>query len=599
MLLKHVNDLLDMSRIEAGKLRIDRRATDLAELLRLIASHFEVLAADRGIEFVVVADAVPKVGVDTDKIQRVVMNLLGNAFKFTPVSGRVHVTLRRSSRDVVIDVDDSGPGVKPELRQAIFERFRQAEGGANRQAGGTGLGLAIAKEFVEMHRGRIDILDSPLGGARFEVTLPLDAAGEVTRPTDSGVTPEMQTSLDGVLEELRDRRRDAEPSSTTPGRLRVLVVEDNADMNRFIVQCLRSEFDIITAFDGAEGLAKALEHRPAIVVTDIMMPRVSGAEMVASMRETEELRNVPVLLLSARADEELRIQLLEDGASDFIVKPFAEAELRARVRTVARELAARDEASQARAKAQDALAAAQVARDDAERANRAKTEFLAAMSHELRTPLNSIQGHVQLLEMGVHGPIAAAQRESLERVQRSQRALQALIHDVLSYAKIEAGRLEYVRGTIDLQALVAETVEMVRPQAEAGKLTLESRIASPIMAMGDSDKVGQIIVNLLSNAIKFTDAGGRITIEGSARSEDSNDMVTLSVADTGCGIAPEQQQAIFDAFVQVHRNRRQSSEGLGLGLAISRELARGMGGDLRVVSEVGRGSTFTLTLPAN
>ena len=162
MLLKHVNDLLDMSRIEARKLKLELQDSDVAALVRFLASHFAVLAADRRIEYTVDADEPCVAAIDPDKLQRVVMNLLGNAFKFVPDGGRIRCSLRHSAGELTIAVDDSGPGVQPELRQAIFERFRQGDGGISRTVAGTGLGLAIAKEFVEMHKGRIDVLDSAL-----------------------------------------------------------------------------------------------------------------------------------------------------------------------------------------------------------------------------------------------------------------------------------------------------------------------------------------------------------------------------------------------------------------------------------------------------
>jgi signal transduction histidine kinase len=153
MLLKHVNDLLDMSKIEARKLKLELQDSDVAALVRFLASHFAVLAADRGIEYIVDAEGPRVAAIDPDKLQRVVMNLLGTAFKFVPDGGRICCSLRHSAAELTIAVDDSGPGVKPELRQAIFERFRQGDGGISRSVAGTGLGLAIAKEFVEIYKG--------------------------------------------------------------------------------------------------------------------------------------------------------------------------------------------------------------------------------------------------------------------------------------------------------------------------------------------------------------------------------------------------------------------------------------------------------------
>jgi len=274
MLLKHVNDLLDMSKLDAGKLRIELQDTDLAAQLRFLASHFAVLAGERRIDFAVEAGEPCIAAVDADKLQRVLMNLLANAFKFVPDGGRVRCALRRTPQEITLVVEDSGPGVRPEMRSAIFERFRQADGGSTRKAGGTGLGLAIAKEFVELHKGRIGVADSELGGARFEVSLPMqrvagDAVPAAPEVHDRGL-------LEGLIEELTPgaARQD---TAAAPGscRLRVLVVEDNADMNRFVCQALAAEYEVAAAFDGAEGFDKALQLRPALIVSDIMMPGVA------------------------------------------------------------------------------------------------------------------------------------------------------------------------------------------------------------------------------------------------------------------------------------------------------------------------------------
>jgi len=230
----------------------------------------------------------------------------------------------------------------------------------------------------------------------------------------------------------------------------------------------------------------------------------------------------------------------------------------------------------------------------ADEANRAKSAFLAVMSHELRTPLNAIGGYVQLMEMGIHGPVTDAQREALGRVERSQKHLLRLINDVLNLARIESGRVEYVLEDVDLAMLMADVTPMVEPQMTAKTLALEVAVSAGTVARADREKVQQIVINLLSNALKFTPAGGRVRVE--AR-RGGGPTVSLSVADTGIGIAADKQASVFDPFVQVDMSRTRRSEGSGLGLAISRDLARGMGGDLTVASTPGEGSTFTLTLP--
>ena len=233
----------------------------------------------------------------------------------------------------------------------------------------------------------------------------------------------------------------------------------------------------------------------------------------------------------------------------------------------------------------------------ADDANRAKSAFLAVMSHELRTPLNAIGGYVQLMEMGIHGPVTSEQREALDRVARSQKHLLRLINDVLELARIESGRVDFVLETVDLAGLMADVTPMVEPQMDAKELVFTVRVAPGRAARADREKLQQIVINLLSNALKFTPPGGTVSV-GLARRTGEPEMLLLSVADSGIGIPPEKQAQVFEPFVQVDMSRTRRSEGSGLGLAISRDLARGMGGDLTVQSEVGKGSTFTLWLPA-
>jgi signal transduction histidine kinase len=251
----------------------------------------------------------------------------------------------------------------------------------------------------------------------------------------------------------------------------------------------------------------------------------------------------------------------------------------------------------AREQLERALKEAHEARSEAERASLAKSQFLAAMSHELRTPLNAIQGHVQLLELGLRGPVTEEQKETLARVQRSQRVLQSLINDVLNFARLEAGRVEYEIHSVDVLDVATSVVQMIEPQLTAKSLAFTMDIPASLRVAADADKLRQILLNLLSNAIKFTDAGGRVAIDAPRRLGQLDEDVFLRVSDTGRGVPRDKQEEIFDAFVQLQRSAPGEAEGLGLGLAISRDLARGMNGDLRVRSFEGLGSAFTLTLP--
>jgi signal transduction histidine kinase len=233
----------------------------------------------------------------------------------------------------------------------------------------------------------------------------------------------------------------------------------------------------------------------------------------------------------------------------------------------------------------------------AEEANRAKSAFLATMSHELRTPLNAIGGYVQLLELGIQGPITDKQADSLSCISRAQRHLLRLINDVLNLARIEAGRVEYNHAACNLKEMADAVLPMVEPQLQSRGIRYSLDITPELTAYADHEKVQQILLNLLSNAIKFTPTNGSVTVTGFADGE-RGECVRLVVRDTGVGIPAERLAQVFEPFVQVDDSHARRAEGSGLGLAISRDLARGMGGNLTAESDVNVGSAFSLTLPA-
>ncbi|HXG71854.1 MAG TPA: ATP-binding protein [Gemmatimonadaceae bacterium] len=255
------------------------------------------------------------------------------------------------------------------------------------------------------------------------------------------------------------------------------------------------------------------------------------------------------------------------------------------------------------------LAVEREARLEAEAANRAKSEFLAIMSHELRTPLNAVLGYSELMELGLSGPLTDKMREQLGRIRASGKHLLGLVNDILDLAKVEAGRLSVTSDPASASATVAAAIALIQPQAAAAGLELTvAPVSEPApIYLGDNERVRQIIVNLLSNSVKFTDSGGKVSIEldapespdKAARLQPNRKYVCFRICDTGSGIAEEKLQSIFDPFVQAESGHARTREGSGLGLTISRRLARLMGGDLTVKSEVDIGSTFTLWLPAS
>ncbi|HEU4722361.1 MAG TPA: ATP-binding protein [Gemmatimonadaceae bacterium] len=373
------------------------------------------------------------------------------------------------------------------------------------------------------------------------------------------------------------------------GRVRpVAIAHVRPEMVRLVRASLaRNPIDLNAPF----GTGKVLRTgEPELVpeISDEALASVAqDAEHLAMLRSVGMRSSISVPLRGASGHVAAVLSLVSADSG----RSFGETDL-----SMALELARR--AGSALANAQ-LVEAERAARAEAESASRAKSQFLANMSHELRTPLNAIAGHVQLIEMELHGPVSEGQRDALARVDRAQRHLLGLINDVLNYARVEAGRVEYDLAPVQVTDVLTDVLPMIEGQLRGKSLSLETLLpehdgADAVHVWADRDKLGQIVLNLLSNAVKFTPVGGRITV--ALAGDDASDHAAVRITDTGVGIPSDKLDAVFEPFVQVRSDYTRQVEGTGLGLAISRDLARGMGGDLRVTSEVGHGSTFELVL---
>ena len=339
LVLKHVDDILDLARLDDHQHQMHYQPVDVAQMVRELGANFETLARQRHIQYVVNAPRAIMAEIDTAKLSRVLLNLLSNAFKFTPDGGNIMVSALEIDHRFTLVVRDSGPGVPAEQRETVFDRFIQGDGSSRRRTGGTGLGLSIAKEFVSLHRGSIRISDAPGTGAVFEVMLPISAPPGArlveSDPADSSGDLRHATVVE--LESYFGPSTSAAlpPASVDPppGAPTVLVVEDNPDLRELLVRTLRAHYRVTSARDGEEALEMARAHPPELVLTDMMMPKMSGEELLQHLSEDPKLHQVPVVVLTAKVDDALKLEVLARGqADDFLAKPFTPAELLARVR---------------------------------------------------------------------------------------------------------------------------------------------------------------------------------------------------------------------------------------------------------------------------
>ncbi len=332
LLHHHVTDLLDISKLEARQMAVNYSRTNLIDLTRLITSNFDSIASSNQILYSIILPDALVAEMDPVKYQRILQNLLSNAFKFTPPGGSISVTLSSDELNFTLEIIDTGPGIPTETRIKIFERFQQLNREGEHEFGGTGLGLAIVREFVELHHGTVRVMDSVSQGAVFQVIIPLKAPDNIEiSDQETDFIPEFGRQCNG--------HTNSQPGKTLPSgnpgsssSSTVLIVDDNQDIADFITRTLSPEFLVCTASNGKEGFERALAIKPDLIISDIMMPVMSGEEMVYKIREIPELSDTPIIMLTAVIDEQIKLRLLNESVQDFLTKPFSVEELSTKVR---------------------------------------------------------------------------------------------------------------------------------------------------------------------------------------------------------------------------------------------------------------------------
>lgn len=345
-LLRLVNQLLDLQRIDAGRMQPSFQPCNLVAFCRNIVESFTPYCQKKQLHLVTeFSENCPSVYLDIERFDKVIYNLLSNAMKFTPAGGKITISVKQVGENCLLKVQDSGIGIRQEQMPFLFERFRQAEGSANRSYEGSGIGLALVKELVELHNGQVNVESVYGQGATFEVWL---QTGNSHLPTDRVVekTAEFNASklavefadVEAELEEVEELQaveqaeNIAQVNSNDVAVATILVVDDNPDLRNYVSRIMRkSNFNVMLARNGAEGFEIAQTYHPRLIITDLMMPIVSGLDLIKMIRGEEEMRGTPIILLTAKADEDTRIEGVERGADAYLSKPFNDRELLAEV----------------------------------------------------------------------------------------------------------------------------------------------------------------------------------------------------------------------------------------------------------------------------
>jgi signal transduction histidine kinase len=598
-LLKMVTDLLDLSKLEESRLRLKVGEHDLLEMLRALVEQVRVLAERKKVELklVTVLQRCP-VHCDPERLERVFVNLLSNALKFTPEGGHISVSIDDSGDRVHVVVEDDGPGFPPNLAERIFERFFQVDMGETRRYGGTGIGLALAKEIVELHGGRIGAQSDR--GARFTVELlkgkehfrpeiidrrshKRDVLGG-SRAGDRGlmdfaaqIQSRNEFRLLDITEATEERVVENNPEDDRRAHT-CLVVEDTPDVIRLVTMALRHEFRVLSAPDGLAGLSLAQQELPDLIVTDLMMPGLDGLELTKRVRTDQRTRHIPIVMLTARGEVGDRVAGMETGVNTYLAKPFSPRELLS--------------AARALVKVQSTTAEILLA----QRMDSLET-VAGGLAHEINNPLNYVKNALARVrldaEVLMHSPapedakrIERRMREMFDIAESGIRRIARTVDLMGSYSR--AGYTRQLRAHDVFQA-VREVVALVLP-ATGRKVNVETSLTGDGSVECVPEEFNQVITNLVQNAIEASpDGTGAVEVHGRV---DGTELV-LQVRDNGHGIKAEDRARIFTPFFTTKGPGR----GMGMGLTIVWRVVKSLGGTLDVDSEVGRGTLFTVRVP--
>ncbi|HKU41574.1 MAG TPA: ATP-binding protein [Polyangiales bacterium] len=574
-LLKLVNTLLDVSRIEAGRMQAHYEPVDLAAYTSELASVFRSAIEHAGLTLTVHCETLPEpVYVDRDLWEKLVMNLVSNAFKHT-FEGGISVRLVWRESHVELAVQDTGVGIaEPEIPR-VFDRFHRIRDAKARSFEGTGIGLNLVREIALAHGGDVRV-ESRVGlGSTFYAALrtgrghlspeQVHAAGEKPRPS-SQVAAYVQEA-----EHWLPKAAVAAPApAASPHRARVLLVDDNADMRDYVTRLLDERYEVLALGDGQTALERARVAPPDLVLSDVMMPGLDGFGLLRALRAERRTKTIPIILLSARAGEESIVEGLSAGADDYLVKPFAARELLARVQTHL-ELA-----EQRRAWA-----------SELERANRELESFSYSVSHDLRAPLRAIDGFSKRL-IDRQADFDDSARADLGQIRLGVQRMTALIDDLLELSR--ASRQPLRKRSLQLDELAKLVFEELSARSSERRARLEVQPGLDVDA--DPNLLRVAFENLLGNALKFSAPRAEPSIRVGKLERPG--PTTFYVADNGVGFDMKYVAKLFQPFSRLHST--QEFEGTGIGLTTVQRIVARHGGRLWAEATPGQGATFYFTL---
>lgn len=617
-LLKLINDLLDLVRLESGQMGVKKDVLAVEPFFLGLAQSVRQVAQDKKLRLETRVEGLDEVVIDRDKLEKISLNLLFNALKFTPAGGAVKVSARREGEEWVMEVADTGMGITPENLKNVFRRFWQADTSSQRKYQGAGIGLALVKELVEVQKGGVSVQSEVGKGTTFTARFPyVEPTAEQQREAEAPAAPvEPRGTSPGTpglgQEWLANLYRRAElfPSMTSTresvrpvellsggNRPVVLIADDEPDMLRFLKTHLQRDCQIVEAVDGQQAVDKAAQFMPDMILLDMMMPEVDGLQACKMLRERSTTERIPIILLTARADEETKLAALHAGASDFLTKPFSTTELSVRVKNL---IEGRTFEKKLRRQNQILEATLQQLKDT--ETQLVQTEKLASLGrmsagiiHEINNPLNFAKTALYTLKM--HGKALPEEdrpdyEEVLKDITDGIDRVRTIVSDLRTFTHPNLANF----GEVKLDSVITAALRFLSHDWK-DRIEVTRDVEEGLTIWGNEHQLVQVVLNLLTNAFDamkkkdFGEEKPRVLIEGKTQGGHG----VLRIRDNGPGISSDNMSKIFDPFFTT----KDVGEGMGLGLSICYKIIEAHEGRISVNSEVNQYCEFTLELPVS
>ena len=572
-LLRLINGLLDLSKLEAGKLQLQLGLHSLPKLLEEAGAQFRAYAISRNISLRVEASAAaPDFVFDLERMELVLQNLLSNALKFTPEGGTVWVRLREEPGAQSIEVEDSGIGIEPQKQAQIFNRFAQADGSITRRYGGTGIGLSLTKELMELHGGSVN-LQSTLGkGSCFTARLPQLTLDPILQEGSRDSAPFAPNSRDVLVDWVEGTPSGPVTQAETAGAT-ILVIDDHPDLRTLLTAILSPDYCVLTARDGEEGLARAQEILPDLVISDVMMPGKSGYEVARELKASPSTVHIPVILLTAKLDNQSLLRGLDIGADDYLRKPFAPSELLARVRS---QLRIRELTMMfIRSSGQSMIA-----------------DLASGVAHEVNNPLAILtMSAEEMSDIAAEAEDEGVRSRLLDLSTVVQSTLDRIVGIVSGLKCLAFHEKSRTLEVFAAKRLLDDVALLSKAKAYEVGASLEVKVTPENLTLeGSGSELRHAVLSIARNAIEAVEKAERRLVRMEAyRSEDG---IFIEVRDTGGGVPKEIEQRIFQPFFTT----KAVGNGVGMGLATAQSIIGNHHGEIKLLQQDGM-TCFSIRLP--